>query len=148
MFLTLNLRPELEARLQQESAKEGVAPEELVVQTLEQRLQQPPSVLPRAETELLAQINEGFPEVFWQRYRYLIARRQQEALTPEEHEELVACSDRVEAQNVQRLSYLVELAGLRCSPPRTWSRPPLISGRDGDPGGRRPRSGRGPNRSV
>ena len=39
MTLTLNLRPELEVQLQQEAAKEGVAPEEFAVQTLEQRLQ-------------------------------------------------------------------------------------------------------------
>ena len=39
MTLTLNLRPELEAQVQQEAAKEGVAPEEFIVQTLEQRIQ-------------------------------------------------------------------------------------------------------------
>ena len=115
MALTLHLPPELERSLREEARHAGVDAETFVLEAVQSRLQQrqPHPVLPRAEAELLEKINEGFPEDFWARYRYLIARREQEALTPEEQAELIALSDRVEARNVQRLGYLVELARLR-----------------------------------
>src|SRR5262245_6367659 len=42
-----------------------------------------------AETDLLLKINQGLPDAVRQRYRELIAKRQDETLTSEEHAELL-----------------------------------------------------------
>jgi hypothetical protein len=47
------------------------------------------SGLPHDEVTLLLQINQGLPEPVQQRYDDLIAKRQAETLTPDEHAELL-----------------------------------------------------------
>jgi len=67
----------------------------------------------RAEVELLRKIHEGLGPETWDRYRELVARRRAEKLTPEEHAELIALSDRIEEANARRIGYVAELADLR-----------------------------------
>ena len=69
--------------------------------------------LPQAESELLAQINQGIPAPVQQRYAELIARRQMERLTPEEHQELLQLTEQIEQIEAQRVEDLATLAHLR-----------------------------------
>jgi hypothetical protein len=59
------------------------------------------------------QIDLGISAQTWERYRELKNRRDAEALTEAEHDELIAISDQVEEANVRRMRNLVELARLR-----------------------------------
>ncbi|MBI1880627.1 MAG: STAS/SEC14 domain-containing protein [Chloroflexi bacterium] len=69
--------------------------------------------LSKDETDLLLKINQGVPGDIQVRYDELIAKRQAEALTPDEHSELLRLTEQVEAIEVKRVEYLVELARLR-----------------------------------
>jgi hypothetical protein len=69
--------------------------------------------LSRRETELLQQINLGMPQTIWQSYRPLKEKLEAENLTEEEHAELIRLIDEIEAYNVERLNWLIELAQLR-----------------------------------
>jgi hypothetical protein len=69
--------------------------------------------LSQKEGELLQQINQGIPETLWQPYKELVARRDADELTPEEHQELIVLSDQIETLHAQRMGYLVELAQMR-----------------------------------
>jgi hypothetical protein len=69
--------------------------------------------LPKDEAELLLKINQGLPFDLQARYNELIAKRQAELLTPDEHTELLHLTEEVERQEGQRVRYMVELAHLR-----------------------------------
>lgn len=116
MVLTIDLAPELESRLREAAADQGVEPREYVEETLRQHLRPAltaPPCLSAAESRLFDEINQGFSERDWGRYRQLIEKRRAEQLTPEQHVELMALSDRSERLNVRRLELLRELARLR-----------------------------------
>jgi hypothetical protein len=71
-------------------------------------------VLPRREAELLLNINQSaLPVNLQARCDALVAKRQEETLTPGEHEELIRLTDQLDELNVQRLEHLAELARLR-----------------------------------
>lgn len=116
MVLTIDLVPELESRLREAAADQGVEPREYVLETLRQHLHPSstdPPCLSAAESRLFHEINRGFSEGDWSHYRQLIEKRRAEQLTAEEHFELTALSDRLERLNVRRLELLTELARLR-----------------------------------
>ncbi|MEP7339688.1 MAG: hypothetical protein ABI977_18260 [Acidobacteriota bacterium] len=116
MILTIELKPELAVRLQQEAAKTGLNPNLLVERTLEEKFSSPlngGAINGSSESELLQQINQGFPAETWQRYHELIAKRQAEILTPEEHADLICLSDQIEKANAHRIGHLINLAQLR-----------------------------------
>jgi len=69
--------------------------------------------LPRRESELLQAINEGLPAEVRARYDALIAKRDEETLTPDEYSELLRLSDQIEELHAQRMEALGELARLR-----------------------------------
>src|SRR2546426_10345619 len=112
MPVLIELSPELEARLRREAARLGLPPEAYVARALEQHLSNGegtgsngaggPAPLEAAtapqpntkrlapeEADLLRRINLGLPPDFWTRYRLLLRRRDEEALTPEEQASLV-----------------------------------------------------------
>jgi predicted HD phosphohydrolase len=66
---------------------------------------------------LLQQINIGFGAQTWDQYHALIAKRHAETLTPEEHEQLIQMSDRLEQLSVARIQALIQLATFRNQPP-------------------------------
>lgn len=68
--------------------------------------------LSREETELLLKINEGLPEDRQLRYNELLSKLSKETITEPEHQELLQLIPQVEAKNVERLKYLVQLAQL------------------------------------
>jgi hypothetical protein len=69
------------------------------------------------EQQLLSAATEqGISSSEWEQYYALIAKRQAETLTPNEHQQLIATSDRLEKLNVQRVQALIKLAELRHQP--------------------------------
>jgi uncharacterized coiled-coil DUF342 family protein len=69
--------------------------------------------LPELEANLLQAINQGLPEKIQHRYSELQTKLQNEAIAPEEHQELLQLIDVVEQADAARLQALVELAQLR-----------------------------------
>jgi hypothetical protein len=111
MTITLTMPPNLEARLRDQAAREGVDAGTLVLRTLEQQFGE--TTHADRETELLSRISAGPSEAVWQRYHELAAKRDAATLAPEEHAELVELSDVIETADVRRLEHMVELAKLR-----------------------------------
>jgi hypothetical protein len=71
-------------------------------------------VLSRTEAELLLKINQSaLPANLQARCDALVAKRQEETLTPSEREELMHLTDQLGELNVHRLEHLAELARLR-----------------------------------
>lgn len=118
MTITLDLPTTMENRLREEAARKGVSIDHLILQGLEHHIGEsaPPESL--SELELLKKINLdlGIAPKVWERYDHLNKRLHEELLTKEEHQELLALIDVVEAANVERLKYLIQLAKLRALP--------------------------------
>jgi hypothetical protein len=87
--------------------------EQFVSQVLLLQAQRKANSLPQAEAELLQTINQGIPSDTQKNYDELIAKRQAETLTPEEHSELLRLTEQIEKLQAQRLESLAELARLR-----------------------------------
>ena len=117
MTVTIDLEPELEARLRAEAARQGLDPGAFVRSALEERLRRSrvnePARLPATESELLQKINLGLSQETWHRYHELTGKRGAETLTPAEHAELLALTHVIEEANARRIGHLVELARLR-----------------------------------
>jgi hypothetical protein len=71
-----------------------------------------PSLM-QQESELLLKINQVISVEIQNYYNDLIAKRDTETLTDEEHRELLSLTEQIEKQQAQRIEYLVELANLR-----------------------------------
>jgi hypothetical protein len=69
--------------------------------------------LPADQAELLVQINRGLPAEVRDRLHQLNEQCENQALTPDEHSELVGLVARVEALEVERIECLSRLARLR-----------------------------------
>lgn len=65
------------------------------------------------DSQLLQQFDLNVSQSVWQRYDELKAKRQNETLTPQEQEELIGISDKIELANAQRMEALSQLALLR-----------------------------------
>jgi hypothetical protein len=72
--------------------------------------------LPVDEAALLQQINQGLPDDLQARFDALVARRRAEVLTPQEHAELLALTEKIEQMDARRLEHLVDLSRLRKVP--------------------------------
>ncbi len=72
--------------------------------------------LPPEEAALLVQINRGLPAELRARLRLLNERCEDEALTPDEHAELLGLVAKVEGLEVERMESLSRLARLRGVP--------------------------------
>lgn len=89
-------------------------------------------VAPARESELLLRINEGLPEDLARRLESLQAKRDAEALSDEEHQELIRLSDEAEKKEVSRLEALAELSAFRgMRLPETMSQLGLAAASDG-----------------
>jgi hypothetical protein len=87
--------------------------DQLVAQVHSLRAERDPSRLTAAESQLLMRINQGLPDDLDCRYSELIARRRDETLTTDEHEELLRLTDQIERLEADRLEALAELARIR-----------------------------------
>jgi deferrochelatase/peroxidase EfeB len=114
--INLNLPPELEHQIRTEAARQGVEPDRYILNALQERLQPRLPTSQPTEADLLQQINIGFSAQTWEQYYALIAKRHAETLTPEEHEQLIQMSDRLEQLNVTRIQALIQLATFRNQP--------------------------------
>ena len=114
--ITLNLSPELEHHIRTEASRQGVEPDRYILNALQERLQPRLPTTQPTEADLLQQINIGFSAQTWEQYHALIAKRQAETLTPEEHKQLIQMSDRLEQLNVARIQALIQLATFRNQP--------------------------------
>ncbi|HEY7062970.1 MAG TPA: STAS/SEC14 domain-containing protein [Chloroflexota bacterium] len=110
---------QIEARVSLEQllkAVEQLPPDELapfVDQVLALRAQRSVQHLGTDESALLQRINRGLSPSAQQRYDELVAKRQAEILTAEEHEELIGLSDERETIAADRIAALADLARMR-----------------------------------
>ncbi|WP_020559728.1 hypothetical protein [Thiofilum flexile] len=81
------------------------------VLTLRAKLKAPS--IPTTEVQLLTHINQGLPAQEQKRWTQLEQKRQEETLTPEEHQELLKLNDQLEQLNVVRMQALTKLAFIR-----------------------------------
>ncbi len=84
-----------------------------VSQVLELRARRSTSVLNPIESDLLLQINATWPTSVQKRHDELVTKREEEQITPQELQELVALTEAAEQRNVERLQALNTLAILR-----------------------------------
>jgi deferrochelatase/peroxidase EfeB len=111
--INLTLSPELEQRLRTETLKQGLEPDLYILNTFQEHLQPSIPTSQPTEADLLQQINIGFSAQTWEQYHTLIAKRRAETLSPEEHDQLIQLSNRLENLNVARIQALIQLANLR-----------------------------------
>ncbi|MCP4660504.1 MAG: STAS/SEC14 domain-containing protein [bacterium] len=115
MAMTLDITAELEHQILREARRKGLDAKGFVLGLLRDYLtaEEASSSAGRNESELLEEINQGFPAEHWKRYGDLVAKRRAETLTAEEHAEMLAMIQVREEANVHRVECLAELAKLR-----------------------------------
>jgi hypothetical protein len=117
MTLVIDMAPEMEGRLRDKAAREGLSPEEYAARAVEERLERVGSRdVPRparAASGLLNEMEWRVSPDTWGRYRALIGKRDDGSLTAEEQGELIGLCDHIEVANARRIGALVELAALR-----------------------------------
>ena len=69
--------------------------------------------LPKEESELFMKINKGLPSDIQKRFDELVAKREEEILTPAEHRELIRLTEKIEKSDAERMKYISKLACLR-----------------------------------
>lgn len=87
--------------------------EQFVYQVIALQAQRRATNLPQAEAELLVKINQVIASDTQKHYDELIAKRQAETLTSDEHKELLHLTEQIEKLQAQRIENLASLAGLR-----------------------------------
>ena len=108
-----NIDIALEDLIQGIGKLEGKELDSFIQQLLSIRARRRVNNLNERESELLELINESLPLEILERYQELDAKRRAETLTEEEHTALINITTEMEAQNVERIKYLSELALLR-----------------------------------
>jgi hypothetical protein len=121
MTLTLDIAADLEHQILHEARRRGLDAKSFVLDLLRETLatKTPSSERALSDSRLLEDINRGFPIELWDRYRELVAKREMEALSATEQEELISLIDRIEMANAHRLACLSELATRRRVPLKT-----------------------------
>jgi hypothetical protein len=87
--------------------------DEFVSRVIALRAKRQAPSLSKSESELLQRINQGIPVEIQKRYNELIAKRQEETLEPQEYDELISLTHKVEKLEAKRVADLIELARLR-----------------------------------
>jgi hypothetical protein len=117
MALTLDVTTELEHQIAREARRKGLDPKGFILGLLRDHLASEATPRShRSESELLEEINQGFPAEHWERYRELAAKRRAETQTGEEHADLLSMIQIREEANVRRVECLAELAKRRNVP--------------------------------
>lgn len=65
------------------------------------------------ETTLLLAINQSIPQKLQERYTELAQKLENETMTPSENKSFLKLVEKIEAKNVERLQYLVELSHIK-----------------------------------
>jgi hypothetical protein len=113
MPLLVELPPEIEARVQEAAEAEGIDTAAYVRDAMAASHPFPAAPASMTEKELVEEINRGFSEAFWERFRVLVRRREAGTMTVAEQQEAISMSDRTEARAVERLQCLLELSERR-----------------------------------
>ncbi|MBW4611973.1 MAG: STAS/SEC14 domain-containing protein [Desmonostoc vinosum HA7617-LM4] len=87
--------------------------EQFVSQVIVLQAQRKATRLPQVEAELLLKINQGIPANIQRNYEELVAKREDEILTDDEHQKLLQLTEKIETIQAQRIETLAELARLR-----------------------------------
>lgn len=119
MTVMLQMPPELEARVRDAAAKQGLPPDALILNALARAFPDAQTTGPQLtgrEAELLEKINLGLSDSEWKRYWTLREGFEGRTLTPAEHSELQSVTDRIERATAERMKFLIELAALRHVP--------------------------------
>jgi hypothetical protein len=87
--------------------------EQFVSQVIVLQAQRKVTGLPQTEAELLLKINQGIPGNIQRDYKELIAKRDDEILTEDEHQHLLQLTEGIEKIQAQRIENLAELSRLR-----------------------------------
>lgn len=120
MSITINIKPELEERLNEIAVQEGKELDSVIVELLEGQLLSEPAPDPRKrELELLQKTNLEVSAETWEQYYLLLEKRDAETLTGEEYSKLLEIINHIELANAERIKYLVELAKIRQTSLRT-----------------------------
>ena len=120
MTLNLDIAADLERQILQEAQRKGLDVRSYVLDLLRESLAESEATAerPPSDSELLEEVNRGFPGEVWQRYRELVSKREAETLSADEHAELIELIDRIEVANAHRIECLAELATRRQVPLR------------------------------
>lgn len=116
MSITVQVTKDVEKKLRENAARQGKPLDRYVSEILEQvsNYERPASSsISAQEADLLQRINLAISSETWAEYRQLVARREQEEITPEELDLLISITDKIEIANAERIRYLAELARLR-----------------------------------
>ena len=87
--------------------------EQFVSQVIILQAQRKTTGLPQTEAELLLKINQGIPSNIQRDYKELVAKRDDEILTEDEHQQLLQLTEEIEKIQAQRIENLAELSRLR-----------------------------------
>ena len=87
--------------------------EQFVSQVIVLQAQRKTTGLPQTEAELLLKINQGIPSNIQRDYKELVAKRDDEILTEDEHQQLLQLTEEIEKIQAQRIENLAELSRLR-----------------------------------
>ncbi len=87
--------------------------EQFISQVLTLRAKRIAPSFSKQEAEILEKINQGLSLEMQQRYNMLVAKRQTETLTDDEHHELLSLIDQIELLDTERMQAIIELAQLR-----------------------------------
>jgi len=87
--------------------------EQFVSQVIVLQAQRKVTGLPQTEAELLLKINQGIPSNIQRDYKELVAKRDDEILTEDEHQQLLQLTEGIEKIQAQRIENLAELSRLR-----------------------------------
>jgi hypothetical protein len=87
--------------------------EKLTSQVMSLQAKRKAPCLSADETDLMLKINRRVSPDVQMRFNELVDKRQAEALTPEEHQELLSLTDQLEKADAERMKYLAELARIR-----------------------------------
>jgi hypothetical protein len=118
--MQLSLRPEIDRAMQAEAERRHMAYDVFLQEIIENywhshfdAIDNTNNTLQSREEILVSKINQGFPIFFWDKYKELLHKRNDNTLSNEEYTELLKYSDTVEAKDAERAEYLVELAQIR-----------------------------------
>lgn len=87
--------------------------EQLMDQVVALQARRKAPCLTKDESELMLKISQSAPPDVRKRFAELVARRQEEKLTPDEHQELLRLNDLIEKSDAERMRHMLELARIR-----------------------------------
>lgn len=110
MHITLEFSPEEGTQLREQASRKGSDMGQYAKELIVNNLQVETSETRSKESLLLETINQGFPEVFWKRFRHLERKRKKYIISEPELQELIGLTEQIEAMNVERIKALIELS--------------------------------------